>query len=82
MDTPLIKGPGVSFNRVNLTLGNTSILEDVSFTIVAGTIQCLIGPNGGGKPYLLRTLLGQMPNDQHILLFLDAIRQDHQGEQP
>jgi hypothetical protein len=30
----------------------------------------------------LHRLLGQMPNDQHILLFLDAIRQDHQGEQP
>ena len=30
----------------------------------------------------LHRLLGQMPNDQHILLFLDAIRKDHNGEQP
>ncbi|MCP4114591.1 MAG: metal ABC transporter ATP-binding protein [Desulfobacteraceae bacterium] len=68
MDTPLIKGPGVSFNRVNLTLGNTSILEDVSFTIDPGTIHCLIGPNGGGKTSLLRSLLGQMPHTGEIAI--------------
>jgi len=30
----------------------------------------------------LHRLLAQMPNDQHILLFLDAIRKDNNGEQP
>ena len=30
----------------------------------------------------LQRLLGQMPNDQHIHLYLDAIRRDHNGEQP
>ena len=30
----------------------------------------------------LHRLLGQMPNDQHISLFLDAIRKDQNGEQP
>jgi zinc transport system ATP-binding protein len=51
---------------VHLTLGNTAILADVSFTIDPGTIHCLIGPNGGGKTSLLRSLLGQMPHTGEI----------------
>ncbi|MBI9093097.1 MAG: metal ABC transporter ATP-binding protein [Desulfobacterium sp.] len=62
------KGPGVLFDRVNLTLGNTSILENISFTIDPGTIHCLIGPNGGGKTSLLRSLLGQMPHTGEIAI--------------
>ncbi|MCG8552767.1 MAG: metal ABC transporter ATP-binding protein [Desulfobacterales bacterium] len=68
MNTPAVRGPGVSFTRVNLVLGNTSILEDVSFTIDPGTIHCLIGPNGGGKTSLLRSLLGQMPHTGRIFI--------------
>lgn len=63
-----IKGPGVSFTDVCLTLGNTSILEDVSFTIDPGSIHCLIGPNGGGKTSLMRSLLGQMPHSGEIAI--------------
>jgi zinc transport system ATP-binding protein len=55
-------GPAIEFDRVNLTLGNTRILEDVSFTIRAGTIHCIVGANGGGKTSLVRSLLGQMPH--------------------
>lgn len=63
-----IKGPGVTFSGVNLTLGNTSILENVCFSIKPGSIHCLIGPNGGGKTSLLRSLLGQMPHSGEIAL--------------
>lgn len=66
MDTVTVRVPGVSFARVSLALGNTSILKDISFTIDPGTIHCLIGPNGGGKTSLLRSLLGQMPHTGRI----------------
>lgn len=72
MNTPAVKGPGVIFARVNLSLGNTSILEDISFTIEPGTIHCLIGPNGGGKTSLLRSLLGQMPHTGQISIAGDG----------
>jgi zinc transport system ATP-binding protein len=57
-----MRGPSIEFERVNLTLGNTPILEDVSFKVQAGTIHCIVGANGGGKTSLVRSLLGQMPH--------------------
>jgi iron complex transport system ATP-binding protein len=32
--------------------------RDVSFTLEAGEVMCVLGPNGGGKTTLFRTLLG------------------------
>jgi len=61
-DLPPKTGPSIELSQVNLSLGNTQILEDVSFTIEAGTIHCIIGANGGGKTSLIRSILGQMPH--------------------
>ncbi len=55
-------GPSLHFEDVGLWLGGGSILEHIDFAVEAGTIHCLIGPNGGGKTSLLRSLLGQMPH--------------------
>jgi len=35
-----------------------TIGRDVSFTLAAGEVMCVLGPNGGGKTTLFRTLLG------------------------
>lgn len=32
--------------------------RDVSFTLTAGEVMCVLGPNGGGKTTLFRTILG------------------------
>jgi zinc transport system ATP-binding protein len=61
-----MQGPSIEFDRVNLTLGATTILEDVSFKVRAGTIHCIVGANGGGKTSLVRSLLGQMPHSGSI----------------
>jgi len=55
-------GPAIVFDNVGLQLGGTPILENVSFRIEAGALHCIVGPNGGGKTSLIRSLLGQMPH--------------------
>ena len=35
--------------------------EGVSFSLAQGEVLCLLGPNGGGKSTLLKTLLGLLP---------------------
>ncbi len=60
------RGPAVSFNKLNLHLGGNHILQDISFNVEPGTIHCILGPNGGGKTSLIRSLLGQMPHDGTI----------------
>ena len=61
-------GPAVAFAGVSLSLGGTQVLQDVSFRIPAGALHCLVGPNGGGKTSLVRSLLGQMPHTGRIHL--------------
>lgn len=63
-----MRGPSIEFDRVGLALGNTTILEEVSFGIRAGTIHCIVGANGGGKTSLVRSLVGQMPHTGRIAI--------------
>ncbi len=60
--TAIKYGPSIHFENVSLTLGNTEILNELTFKINSGSLHCIIGPNGGGKTSLLRALLGQMPH--------------------
>ncbi len=55
-------GPAIEFENMGLTLGNTEILRGVNFRVEAGELHYIIGPNGGGKTSLIRSLLGQMPH--------------------
>lgn len=61
-------GPGIHFDGVHLTLGRTTILDDVSFRVSPGSVHALVGPNGGGKSSLIKTLLGQMPHQGRLSL--------------
>jgi zinc transport system ATP-binding protein len=61
-------GPGIEFADVTLTLGRTAILERINFQVRPGSIHALVGPNGGGKSSLIKTLLGQMPHQGRLSL--------------
>jgi iron complex transport system ATP-binding protein len=41
--------------------GRRAVLSGLNLTLRAGEVLCLLGPNGGGKTTLLRTLLGLIP---------------------
>ena len=63
-----MQGPSIEFENVNLTLGNSRILQDINFAVRAGEIHCIIGANGGGKTSLIRSMLGQMPHSGNITI--------------
>lgn len=47
-----------------------AILDDVSFSIEAGSITCLMGTSGSGKTTLLRLMAGLLrPDDGEVLVF-------------
>lgn len=48
----------LEFENIGLKIGNSVILEDVSFAVEQGGIYGLIGHNGAGKTSLIRILLG------------------------
>ena len=43
--------------------------RDVSFALGEGEVMCVLGPNGGGKTTLFRTLLGLLPAHSGTILF-------------
>lgn len=57
-----MQGPAIHVENLSLRLGASQILQQLSFSIRAGSIHCFIGPNGGGKTSTLRSILGQMPH--------------------
>lgn len=64
----LLRGPAIEFDQVSLTLGRTTILDRVQFQVQPGSVHALVGPNGGGKSSLIKTLLGQMPHQGQLRL--------------
>ncbi|MBE7373892.1 metal ABC transporter ATP-binding protein [Pseudomonas lopnurensis] len=63
-----ISGPAIDFADISLDLGRTRILDRVEFQVRAGSVHALVGPNGGGKSSLIKTLLGQMPHQGELRL--------------
>lgn len=67
-----VQGPSIDFDGIELDLGRTRILDKVSFQVRAGSVHALVGPNGGGKSSLIKTLLGQMPHRGELRLHWPA----------
>jgi zinc transport system ATP-binding protein len=54
----------VKIRDLRVSINHESILDDVSLTIQEGTFLGLIGPNGGGKTTLLKSILGLIKPDR------------------
>ena len=51
----------ISTNNLSIGYGSTVVQPDLSFSLNAGELVCMLGPNGCGKSTLLRTLAGLQP---------------------
>ena len=53
--------PFLDLDGLNVLVGQTSLLHDVSFALSKGEVLCVIGESGSGKSTLLKALHGLMP---------------------
>lgn len=59
----------VSFHDVGVEYGPILALEGVSFSVESGSFSGVVGPNGGGKSTLLKTIVGLVkPNRGQVLV--------------
>lgn len=74
-------GPILKLNNVTVNLGGEDILKDISFEIQKGETAVFIGPSGGGKTVLLKTMAGVYKPVQGHVLFDGEDWQDLKSEQ-
>jgi phospholipid/cholesterol/gamma-HCH transport system ATP-binding protein len=55
--------PAVVFDHVSLAFDDHVVLEDVSFTLLAGHMAFLLGASGAGKSVVLKLILGLLKPD-------------------
>ncbi len=51
----------IAIDGLSVGYGAAEVLSDVSFSVAEGEFLGIIGPNGGGKTTLLRSILGLIP---------------------
>jgi zinc transport system ATP-binding protein len=56
--------PAVDVKDLSVTLGGHKILDNISFSVPAGSTTAIIGPNGAGKSVLVKTILRLIPKDK------------------
>lgn len=67
---------GFSLEGVSHAFGDHQIIRNVSFTVQAGEIVCLLGPSGCGKTSLLRLAAGLEPLQKGRAVIGDAVAAD------
>ncbi|MEI4488909.1 ATP-binding cassette domain-containing protein [Frigidibacter sp. MR17.14] len=61
--------PVLELRRVNKSFGPIDVLHDITLTVNAGEVLCLLGDNGAGKSTLIRTLAGvHKPSSGEMLM--------------
>lgn len=52
--------PCVEVDHVTVAFDGRTVLQDINWTVPTGHLAAIIGPNGGGKSTLLRTIVGRV----------------------
>jgi ATP-binding cassette subfamily B protein len=84
LGTPLVPGypwkGRVEFRHVSVRREGRSLLEDLTFTLEAGTTAALLGPTGSGKSTLVHLLAGLLDYEGEIFLDGRELRSIPKGE--
>ena len=64
---PVSGAPLLEARSISKYFGAVVAIEDVSLTVRAGEVNCLLGDNGAGKSTLIKTLSGVYPPDAGTL---------------
>ena len=55
--------PLIQLNRIQVGYDGKQVLRDIDLTVYAHDFLGVIGPNGGGKTTLIKTILGLKKTD-------------------
>jgi manganese/zinc/iron transport system ATP- binding protein len=58
----------IEVQDLGVAFGARPALDDVSFSVPAGSLVGVLGPNGAGKTTLLRALLGELPHSGRAIV--------------
>src|SRR5690606_8770848 len=58
----------LSVRHLERRIGETTLLDDVSFTVFSGEVIAVVGPSGAGKTTLLNAIAGVAPADRGDVL--------------
>ena len=59
--------------QVSITYGQSTVVKDLSLTLLQGQIGCLLGPSGCGKTSLLRAIAGFEPVQTGSVVLADTV---------
>jgi branched-chain amino acid transport system ATP-binding protein len=66
--------PAIRVSNLDSGYGENQVLHDLTMTVGAGRVNCIIGPNGSGKSTALKTINGLVPVwDGTVRLFGDDV---------
>lgn len=63
-------GTLLTINAISKTFGGVRALDNITFSLLPGTISGLIGPNGAGKTTLFNVVTGIFPTDSGSIEFM------------
>ena len=76
-----LRQPVLEIDQLTVRRGQQAILQDISFSLEAGTDVAIIGPNGAGKSTLVQSILGILPRASGTVRLLGQ-RLNSQGHLP
>lgn len=61
-----MKGPAIDLTKMSLSYASQTVIETMDHHFAQGQCHMVMGPNGGGKTSLLRSIMGLTPFDGQI----------------
>lgn len=72
----------LELHNVGVEIDKKVIIDQVSFTVEAGQIIGLVGPNGGGKSTLVKAILGLLPISRGTIKKNDLLKIGYLPQRP